>query len=203
MVSEYNHEKQQVLNLEYATNPQPGDYWEDMFCPVLLVLEVKNDKVTIVSKTKEVDQFHWSWDFDKVQVLTVQELIDKLSYSYDSGAVAGKKVFWACGHRNTKHSEDVEEWLKLKKAGKTPGSKSSKLEFVKCQSCGYTGPNVECCTTKKHSKPSMKEVWDAACASEADKWSAMAESLQTLVDTAQMYTDCLRNRSRKGVSSEE
>ena len=34
----YNHEAQLALNKEHRIRPQPGDYWHDMYSPILLVV---------------------------------------------------------------------------------------------------------------------------------------------------------------------
>jgi hypothetical protein len=39
----------QADNIKHAANPEPGDYWHEMFCPVRVVLHVTAETVAIMS----------------------------------------------------------------------------------------------------------------------------------------------------------
>jgi hypothetical protein len=39
----------QADNIKPAANPEPGDYWHEMFCPVRVVLHVTAETVAIMS----------------------------------------------------------------------------------------------------------------------------------------------------------
>jgi len=62
----YDREGQQALNRHHRLYPAPGDYWEDLFCPVALVLDVTLRTVTFVQRTREVATDlagdRWTWD---------------------------------------------------------------------------------------------------------------------------------------------
>lgn len=86
----YNHAEQQRINLEAMLEPQPGDYWHEMFCPYFLVVQVKGAAITIlnclphrgVSARKPVDDNHWMFDVSQSMVVD-QAWIEKL-VRYDS-----------------------------------------------------------------------------------------------------------------------
>lgn len=69
-------EEQKKINQEAFDNPKPGHYWQEMFCPYFLVLEVIADNsFWVCDKRKEVDNEHWTWD------LSQSKLVDKLYFS--------------------------------------------------------------------------------------------------------------------------
>jgi hypothetical protein len=55
-------------------NPAEGDYWYgEMFIPILVVLAVHPNHVTICSNTQETDAEHWTWDLDKPRIVSREE----------------------------------------------------------------------------------------------------------------------------------
>lgn len=46
-MSGYDHEKQMLLNRRHALNPEVGDYWHEMFMPVVFVVMVDAERVCI------------------------------------------------------------------------------------------------------------------------------------------------------------
>ena len=42
----YDHKAVQELNETALENPQPGDYWQEMFCPYFVVTAVNGDDIT-------------------------------------------------------------------------------------------------------------------------------------------------------------
>jgi hypothetical protein len=77
----YDPEKQKTLNEAHAKNPQPGDYWEEHFCGVCVVLAVEDDCVIFCNKKKDAGENKWTWDLDKTDIKTVDEFNDWLRYS--------------------------------------------------------------------------------------------------------------------------
>lgn len=67
-------------NRAHRDNPEPGDYWNEMFSPVALVLKVDGQLVTMLKHTKPTDPGHWTWDTDKVTVMTKRQFGKWISY---------------------------------------------------------------------------------------------------------------------------
>lgn len=67
-------------------NPTKGDYWwEDHFCPVLVVLSVAKDFVTICRKTKDAGDNKWTWDLTQPEILSRADFVKKLEHSRCGG----------------------------------------------------------------------------------------------------------------------
>jgi hypothetical protein len=104
----YNHQEQQRTNQEAMDNPQPGDYWNEMFCPYFLVVQVKNDEhITVLNclskygpdAVKKVDAGHWTFDVSKSMVVNKEWIRDRVRYGSIDGFVAdvvrGREKFQA------------------------------------------------------------------------------------------------------------
>lgn len=72
---------QQQLNEEHALEPKIGDYWHEMFVPILSVVDVGPWNVSVLRKTKEVDEEHWTWDVTEVTNMSRKEFYDFLHYN--------------------------------------------------------------------------------------------------------------------------
>ena len=70
-------------NAQRSANPQAGDMWHDMFAPVCVILEVRNNWLTVCRKTKCVDRDHWSWDVEKAEDIRADEFFTSLRYKFD------------------------------------------------------------------------------------------------------------------------
>lgn len=72
--------EQDLQNHNALLNPQPGDYWHEMFCPYFIVVNVEGDKFRVLScmggpgsynrkdepnARIEVDSGHWTFDCSK------------------------------------------------------------------------------------------------------------------------------------------
>lgn len=75
------YRKMEKQSIKHAKNPQPGDYWHEMFTPILLVLKVTRKQVIFLEKVKAVGKDRWTWDVEKVSVLPRKEFKKKLYYS--------------------------------------------------------------------------------------------------------------------------
>jgi hypothetical protein len=72
-------------------NPTPGDYWhEDHFCPILVVLAVAKEFITVCRKTKNGGENKWTWDLSDPEILSREKFAEKLKY----GRVGGNH-YWA------------------------------------------------------------------------------------------------------------
>src|SRR5690349_9556396 len=58
---------------KYVADPQPGDFWHEMYSPYCVVIDVdkKRGVVWICQKKKDVDADHWTWDLDTVEKVSM------------------------------------------------------------------------------------------------------------------------------------
>lgn len=47
-------EQEKQIDEDHFKNPEPGDFWHDLFSPVLIVLEVLKDEIIVCDKTVDV-----------------------------------------------------------------------------------------------------------------------------------------------------
>ncbi len=67
-------------------NPTAGDYWwSDHFCPVLVVLAVVKDFVTVCRKTKAVGDHHWTWDLTQPELMSRSDFVAMLKHGRFGG----------------------------------------------------------------------------------------------------------------------
>jgi hypothetical protein len=93
--------------LRHARNPKPGDYWHEMLCPILVVLDVnRRHRLVTVCKERVYDTYRetWSWDLSKAEIMSFESLVTYLAYSGEP-----HKGLWA--RVMPRHMLDVvEEW---------------------------------------------------------------------------------------------
>lgn len=112
---EKNKIRQKILDLKkkvgrfHYENPQPGDFWHEMFCPIFCVLDANLDqnKITICSETKpiyeleqedvlksfedtgnsevkekirKVESNKYTFNIERTEVVTLQEFHERLKY---------------------------------------------------------------------------------------------------------------------------
>jgi hypothetical protein len=70
-----------LQDMEHAKNPQPGDWWHEMFSPVCVVLAVAAGLVIYCDKTKSTSKDRWTWDLTVRKSKTLQEFHDWLQYN--------------------------------------------------------------------------------------------------------------------------
>ncbi len=80
-----NRKKQKQLNDIHAKHPEPGDYWNEMLCGVCVVLEVRDNAVTIIRTKQHFPDETWSWDFNKVEYIPREEFKEWLEYDTIEG----------------------------------------------------------------------------------------------------------------------
>lgn len=97
--------EQEAISLEHCECPAVGDYWEDLFCPVALVVEVSDFSVSLLRKRVPVDAGHWTFDTDKVETMSRTEFRRWLSYGRTPGT-------WANVHPNWEHAQTFIEEAK-------------------------------------------------------------------------------------------
>lgn len=67
-------------NAARIANPQPGDYWHEMFCPYFVVVAVDGDCILICDKKVDVDAEHWTFDLTACRYATLAELRRRVTY---------------------------------------------------------------------------------------------------------------------------
>ncbi len=131
----YDHEKQKLQNYESLDNPKIGDYWQEMFCPYFLVVDVKDKHITVLSclggpnsynrkdepcARIDVDKGHWTWDLSKSMVVDHAWMTKAVKYGSIEGFVADvwnseKTVAVAMEWRDWKQKEIRKQITDLEK----------------------------------------------------------------------------------------
>lgn len=73
--------------------PKVGDFWHEMFVPIMVVIGVSDDAVTICDK---VDRGHetWTWDFSGIRKISRHEFAERPLYrSFAHGDHMGDKCW--------------------------------------------------------------------------------------------------------------
>lgn len=96
-----NYEKALAATEKAFNNPKPGDYWHEMFSPVMVVLSAK--PFIICDAKKDVGD-GWYWDLTKAYEVNEAKCMNRLLYQ--TNAVSGT---WArCSRRG--HKKVVNDW---------------------------------------------------------------------------------------------
>ena len=64
---------------ERLVNPSPGDYWNEMMHPVLVVIARNKRGVLVIEETIDVGA-GWNWNYDKAHTITIDELREKVKH---------------------------------------------------------------------------------------------------------------------------
>ncbi len=111
------YDQQVELNKEALENPQPGDYWHEMFCPYFVVVDVKDLKYTVLSCMGGPDSWDrkdepnakidmkdgWGFDYSKSMVVDRAWIEKAVKYGNIEGFVADVV-------RSDKTERIVQEW---------------------------------------------------------------------------------------------
>lgn len=65
---------------KHATDPQPGDYWHEMYTPVCVVLGVAAGMVIYCENTKPASPNTWTWDLSVRQAKSLEDFKRMLEY---------------------------------------------------------------------------------------------------------------------------
>jgi hypothetical protein len=98
----FDYEKQKLSNYESLDNPRIGDYWQEMFCPYFLVVDVKGDDITVLSclggpnSWNRKDELNakvdvkdgWTFDLGKSMVVNREWMTKTVKYDSIEGFVA-------------------------------------------------------------------------------------------------------------------
>jgi hypothetical protein len=118
----YDHNKQQLDNQQALLDPKPGDYWQEMFCPYFIVVQVKGPEITVLSclggpnsftrkhepcAKIDVDGSHWAFDYGKEMTVDRAWIERAVRYESIDGFVADVS--------NTEKTQRiVQEWRNFK-----------------------------------------------------------------------------------------
>ena len=128
----FDYEKQKKQNQESLDNPRIGDYWQEMFCPYFLVVDVKNDNITVLSclgglytrkhepNAKIDTKDGWTFDLSKSMVVNREWMTRAVKYDSIEGFVADvgnsqKTVKIAMEWRDYKQKDIRKQIEKLEK----------------------------------------------------------------------------------------
>lgn len=109
----YDHQAQQTLNEAAMLDPQPGDYWHEMFCPYFMVVQVLGDRITVLncleshgpSAVKPVDAGHWTFDVNTYMTVDREWIAKRVQY----GSIPGFVADVVRGREN--HLAFVNDWI--------------------------------------------------------------------------------------------
>lgn len=74
-------EARQDVDLVCFENPKEGDFWHEMYCPVLVVIHVHEDNsLTICEHTKDAGDNKYVFDMSKVRKITREDFVKKIKW---------------------------------------------------------------------------------------------------------------------------
>lgn len=93
----HDRQEQQEQNRRALVNPQPGDYWHEMFCPYFVVVDRRDDDITVLGclgspnshnrkdqPNAKIDHPDGTWSFDYSQSMTVDRAWIERAVRYES-----------------------------------------------------------------------------------------------------------------------
>lgn len=117
----YDHKEQELRNHKALLNPQIGDYWQEMFCPYFIIVNIEDDKYRVLScmggpnsftrkdepnARKEVDGAHWCFDYGQSMLVDRAWIERAVRYGSIDGFVADVI-------NSEKTQKIVQEWRKF------------------------------------------------------------------------------------------
>ena len=128
----YDYEKQKLNNQQSLESPRIGDYWQEMFCPYFLVVDVKGDDITVLSclgggytrkheLNAKIDlKDGWTFDLSKSMVVNREWMTKAVKYESIEGFVADvgnseKTVGIAMEWRDYKQKQIRNQIIELEK----------------------------------------------------------------------------------------
>ena len=95
-----DYEQMKVVSDTHLRDPQPGDYWHEMFSPVCVVLEVLPHCIVLCRKIQALPQDKWTWNLAQRETMSRTEFKKWLSYSHSVpgtwAQVIPRHHAWAC-----------------------------------------------------------------------------------------------------------
>ena len=130
----YDYEERKVKNQQSLENPRIGDYWHEMFCPYFIVVDVKNNDITVLSCLGGPDSYNrkhepnakidlkdgWTFDLSKSMVVNREWMTKVVKYESIEGFVADvgnseKTVGIAMEWRDYKQKQIRNQIIELEK----------------------------------------------------------------------------------------
>ena len=71
---------QDALNEKHRADPQPGDYWQEMMLPILVVCARIGGGVLACEEKIASGTGHMTWNLDKLMWYSLEEFAKKISY---------------------------------------------------------------------------------------------------------------------------
>ena len=111
------HHKRELANTQALNDPQPGDYWQEMFCPYFVVVNVEGNQYRVLSclggpnsftRKDEINariELDDGWTFDLSKSMLVSHEWIKKAVCYDN--IGG---FVADVVRSEKTLQIAQEW---------------------------------------------------------------------------------------------
>lgn len=78
------YEEHQSVNRLHEREPKMGDYWHEMFCPFVVVINVLETEVVICESIMPVGPDHWTWDLSKIRKVPIAEFSQMLHYKSEA-----------------------------------------------------------------------------------------------------------------------
>lgn len=75
----FDNTDQDAMNQQHLIAPLVGDYWHEIFMPVLCVVRVDDKYVMCLTKTDQLPNDRWTWDLNHLETFTRGEFKQKLS----------------------------------------------------------------------------------------------------------------------------
>ena len=116
----FDNENQNIKNQKALENPRPGDYWQEMFCPYFVIVDIEGDQYRVLScmggpdsfnrkdelnAKIEVDKGHWAFDYSKSMTVDREWIRKTVRYESIDGFVADVI-------NSEKTQQIVNEWRK-------------------------------------------------------------------------------------------
>lgn len=80
-------------NARHLESPEPGDYWNEMMRPALLVLARNASGVLVIEDTVEKGS-GWMWNFDKAKTISLDDLREKTRHCFCYPRFHEKAIGW-------------------------------------------------------------------------------------------------------------
>jgi len=188
--------KQHEINEDHASDPKIGDFWSEMFAPILVVVGRPNpDSVLICDKMKDVGERRWTWDLTQCRIMTLEEFHARLRYDSIPG-------FWAdcCPEHMT--------WVKERAMELMFGPKEEEATVTDKPGIRYPGDDDQ------NDSAAEMSVEQEACGAEGRRLdTASCEGLSMLIDRRAAIASLLakisdghaepEDRKREAVSAAE
>lgn len=91
-----------AANAAAIANPKPGDFWHEMFSPYFIVVDVKQDKITVLNTVIHGDDGYY-FDYDKPVVVDREWMEKRVKYETID-------AFCADVYSNNNTKEIVAQW---------------------------------------------------------------------------------------------